>query len=257
MATPNPMSSIPPRRCSRHNLAAAPDGQCIVCRRESGAIVSEVISEPSTNLWPWLIGVVVLLGGGGAAAWSAMGSHQAPPPLPAAVAARPIERQVEAPKAEKTDAEILAESLRKLEQAEQQRLADERAGAAREQEERTAADVKRKREEALRDQKRHEDVKRELEALGKSTARRDVRITMYSTSWCGVCKRARAYMESKHIGFTELDVDNDAAARTKALALNPRGSVPTFAVDDEVLIGFDPASLEAHIERAVKRRTGS
>lgn len=251
------MSSIPPRRCSRHNLAAAADGQCVVCRREAGALVSEVAGEPNTSVMPWLLVAMVVLGGGGAAAWAVMRSQHAPAQLPAAVARLPVQRKIEQPKAEKTDAETLAESLRKLEAAEQQRLADERANAAREQEERTAADVKRKREEAIRDQKRHEEVKRELDLLGKATARRNVNITMYSTSWCGVCKRARAYMEAKHIGFTELDVDSDTAARKRALALNPQGSVPTFAVDDEVLIGFDPASLEARIDRAVKRRTGS
>lgn len=252
------MSSIPARRCSRHNLAAAPDGQCVVCRRESGSIVSEAVPEQTASALPWVLGALVLLGGGGAAAWSLVGSHQTPPQLlPAGAAALPVQRQVEPSKPEKTDAEVLAESLRKLEQAEQRRLADERANADREREERAAADLKRKREEALRDQKRHEEVKRELAALGTATARRNVRITMYSTSWCVVCKRARAYMESKHIGFTELDVDHDTSARTKALALNPRGSVPTFAVDDEILIGFDPASLEARIDRAAKRRTGS
>lgn len=90
---------------------------------------------------------------------------------------------------------------------------------------------------------------------GLQGARRNVAITMYSTSWCGVCKRARRYMKDKGISFVEHDVDQNAGARAAYRRLNPRQSVPTIQIDDEVLVGFAPQNLEAAIDRAAAKRS--
>jgi glutathione S-transferase len=63
-------------------------------------------------------------------------------------------------------------------------------------------------------------------------------------------------MQAKNIPFTDLDVEHDAAAHDRERALNPRGTVPTITVDDDVMIGFSPESLENRITRAVRRRLG-
>jgi glutathione S-transferase len=64
-------------------------------------------------------------------------------------------------------------------------------------------------------------------------------------------------MQARRIPYTELDVDRDSAMGARHHALNPRGSVPTIAIDDEVLIGFSSESLEKRIDRAARRRAGS
>ncbi len=75
--------------------------------------------------------------------------------------------------------------------------------------------------------------------------RRDVPVVMYSTDWCGVCKRARQYFEEQEIPFTEYDVDRNLQARNEYLLLNPRRSVPTIKIGNEVIVGFSPAAVEA------------
>jgi glutaredoxin-like YruB-family protein len=82
------------------------------------------------------------------------------------------------------------------------------------------------------------------------TSRPDVPIVMFSTSWCGVCKRARQYFQEQGIPFTEYDVDRNAQARNEYLLLNPRRSVPTIKIGDRVVVGFSPASVEAAIQAA-------
>ena len=77
---------------------------------------------------------------------------------------------------------------------------------------------------------------------------------MYSASWCGVCTRARAFMQAAQISFTERDVDTDATAAQEARRLNPRGSVPTFDVGGIPVIGFDPRSLASAMESAAARQ---
>jgi len=71
-----------------------------------------------------------------------------------------------------------------------------------------------------------------------ANSRKRVSIVMFSTSWCGVCKRARAYFEKEGIAFVEHDVDKNQAARAEYLALNPKRSVPTIKVGNEVVVGF-------------------
>lgn len=85
-------------------------------------------------------------------------------------------------------------------------------------------------------------------------ARRRVDVTMYSTSWCGVCKRARKYFQDEGVDFTEYDVDKNRSARAKYLQLNPRRSVPTIVVDDEVLIGFSRLGFERLMKKAIAAR---
>jgi glutaredoxin-like YruB-family protein len=87
-----------------------------------------------------------------------------------------------------------------------------------------------------------------------ATARRRVPVVMYSTAWCGVCKRARKYFEENRIAFDEHDVDRDVAARAEYLKLNPRRSVPTIKIGDEVVVGFSAQAVESALDSAARRR---
>lgn len=87
-----------------------------------------------------------------------------------------------------------------------------------------------------------------------AAARRRVPVVMYSTVWCGVCKRARAYFEEKRIAFEEHDVDEDPRARAEYELLNPRRSVPTIKIGDEVVVGFSVAAVERALDTAAKSR---
>lgn len=87
-----------------------------------------------------------------------------------------------------------------------------------------------------------------------AAARRRVPVVMYSTAWCGVCKRARKYFHEKRIAFEEHDVDNEPEARAEYLRLNPRRSVPTIKIADEVVVGFSAAAVEQALDAAARAR---
>jgi glutaredoxin len=81
-----------------------------------------------------------------------------------------------------------------------------------------------------------------------------VRVVVYTASWCSVCKHAKAWMGSRGIAYEEHDID---ASRDDARALrllNPRGSIPTFDVEGDVLVGFSESSLMGTLQRAAQRR---
>src|SRR4051812_14238644 len=69
-------------------------------------------------------------------------------------------------------------------------------------------------------------------------------VTMYMTSWCPHCKRARAYFTQRHIAFTELDVEKSEAGRKGYESLGG-GGVPIILVGDKVMRGFSPNAFEA------------
>jgi glutaredoxin len=231
----------------------------VLCRRAAGSVALDIAADEPSQSGGWIIAGVVVVTALGVAAWSLRARAPKPQPSAAAPLVAPLPLEVVAkPTAAPQPAEDeLAKSLRMLERAEQERRAREQVELARQQEQRAAAALQRERDEKVRDERRHAMVQHELDALGLSSARRNVSIIMYSTSWCGVCSRARAYMQQQNIPFTDLDVEHDAAAHERQRALNPRGGVPTISIDDDVLVGFSPESLEYRINRAARRRLGS
>lgn len=86
-----------------------------------------------------------------------------------------------------------------------------------------------------------------------SLARRRVSITMYATQWCGVCRKAREYMEANDIEFVERDTDGSSGASERLGELNPRRTIPTFQIDDIVYIGFNESTFEAKIDQAARK----
>jgi glutaredoxin len=122
-------------------------------------------------------------------------------------------------------------------------------------------------EEAQRDEARHaaiasamekraEEQRREHQAAAITEAREKVRIVMYGAPWCGVCRKALAYMHDKRITFTEHNIEVEPSARTTLRRLNPGGSIPTFQIDDDVVVGFGPRSFEHALDTAARRRAG-
>lgn len=84
-------------------------------------------------------------------------------------------------------------------------------------------------------------------------AKRDVVIDMYGAAWCGYCSRQRAFLDREGFAYTYHDVDlpsNKPALRR----LNPRGTLPTTTVDDQVLVGFSEPSMRRAIDRAAQAR---
>jgi mycoredoxin len=65
----------------------------------------------------------------------------------------------------------------------------------------------------------------------------DAMVTMYSTSWCGGCHRAKMYLKSWGIDFKEINIEQTPGAAEQVMAwANGKRVVPTFAVGDRVLV---------------------
>jgi len=69
-------------------------------------------------------------------------------------------------------------------------------------------------------------------------------VELYVTSWCGYCKRARAFLQARGISFQEYDIERDSAAAQRMAIFNPRGGVPVAVIGGQTLIGFHQPSYE-------------
>ncbi len=59
-------------------------------------------------------------------------------------------------------------------------------------------------------------------------------VTMFSTPWCGYCKRLKLLMSSAGIPFVEVNIDRDPASEAYVIAVNGDGTatVPTVLFPD-------------------------
>lgn len=90
-----------------------------------------------------------------------------------------------------------------------------------------------------------------------SAALRATPIVMFSTSWCGVCRRARAFLGSNGLAYTERDVERDPAAGAELQRLTGRTAVPAFLVDGMLVgPGFSEGSMQRALVASVERRLG-
>lgn len=69
-------------------------------------------------------------------------------------------------------------------------------------------------------------------------------ITMYSTAWCGDCKRSKAWLDAHKIGYNEIDIEKDKAGMQFVQKTNNgMNSVPTIVFPDGSIL-VEPSNEE-------------
>jgi glutaredoxin-like YruB-family protein len=71
-------------------------------------------------------------------------------------------------------------------------------------------------------------------------------VEMYATDWCGYCKQAQRYMNSKGIAYVAYDIEKDSAAKRRHKELGGRG-VPLIIIGSNKMSGFSEESLEYYL----------
>jgi glutaredoxin-like YruB-family protein len=72
----------------------------------------------------------------------------------------------------------------------------------------------------------------------------DKKVVMYSTGWCGYCKKAKRYFKANGIAYTEYDIEKDRRAKSEYDRLGGRG-VPLIVVGQKRISGFSEAGFKA------------
>jgi len=75
-------------------------------------------------------------------------------------------------------------------------------------------------------------------------------ITMYSTNWCPDCRRAKSFLKERGVQFSEVNIEEDAAAEQIVLQANKgKRKVPTIKVGERFFAcsPFDAEDLAAQL----------
>ena len=89
----------------------------------------------------------------------------------------------------------------------------------------------------------------EGEITAEAEAAEDERIVMYSTSWCGFCRRARAMLDGLDVEWVEKDIEKNPKARQEYLKkTGGRSGVPVFDIGGTVVRGYKPVEVQRLIE---------
>jgi mycoredoxin len=78
-------------------------------------------------------------------------------------------------------------------------------------------------------------------------------LIMYTTSWCGDCRRAKAYLQSRGIAFEEVNIEETPGAAERVVQNNGgKRKVPTFELEGRFFAcsPFDSAALEKNLSHS-------
>ena len=76
-------------------------------------------------------------------------------------------------------------------------------------------------------------------------------ITLYCTSWCVDCRRAKKFLHDRGVNFVEVNIDEDVDAEDLVFQVNDgRRKVPTIKVGDRFFAcsPFDPYLLSSELK---------
>ena len=80
-------------------------------------------------------------------------------------------------------------------------------------------------------------------------------VTVYTTSTCPWCVRAKDFLRQKGVPFQEKNLEYDAIAAQELRRRTGQMGVPVITAGDEVIIGFDRPKLEKLASRFAPPRT--
>lgn len=69
-------------------------------------------------------------------------------------------------------------------------------------------------------------------------------ITIYTTSVCHFCVKAKEYFKSKGLEYTEHNVTLDPAMATLMIQKSGQMGVPVIDIDGKIVVGFDKRKLD-------------
>lgn len=79
-------------------------------------------------------------------------------------------------------------------------------------------------------------------------------VTVYTTSTCPWCVRAKQYLTQKGVPFIEKNVEHDRVAQEEMYQRSGQTGVPVLTIGNEVVVGFDKARIDRLLEAALHSR---
>jgi glutaredoxin 3 len=70
------------------------------------------------------------------------------------------------------------------------------------------------------------------------------KVTVYGTSTCPFCIRAKQYLKDSNIEFTHYDVGSDQAKAQEMMKKSGQMGVPVIDIEGQIIVGFDKEKIK-------------
>jgi len=64
-------------------------------------------------------------------------------------------------------------------------------------------------------------------------------VIIYSTSWCPSCVSAKRLLDSKKVGYKEINIEQEDISREKLVEISGASTVPQILINNKPIGGFD------------------
>lgn len=80
-------------------------------------------------------------------------------------------------------------------------------------------------------------------APARSQPAGDHEVVVYTTSWCGWCRKTLAYLDQQGVDYENRDIEADGDSREELIEKTGGTSVPVVEIDGHLVRGYDPARM--------------
>jgi glutaredoxin-like YruB-family protein len=89
---------------------------------------------------------------------------------------------------------------------------------------------------------------REMGADQGDGGKRPKQVTVYTTPTCSWCTTLKAYLDSHHVPYREVNVASDTAAAEAMVRKSGQQGVPQTEINGQMIVGFDRARINQLLE---------
>ena len=89
---------------------------------------------------------------------------------------------------------------------------------------------------------------RERPVRAEAALARNRDVIVYTTSWCGWCRKTLAYLDQNGIDYENRDIEADDAWREELEEKTGSTSIPVVEIDGQIVRGYDPARMQRLLE---------
>ncbi|NLP28342.1 MAG: NrdH-redoxin [Clostridia bacterium] len=74
-------------------------------------------------------------------------------------------------------------------------------------------------------------------------------VTIYTSSSCPWCVKAKRYLDSKKVGYREVNVSGNLLGALEMRTKSGQSAVPVIDIDGDVVVGFDRKVIDSLLSR--------
>ena len=78
----------------------------------------------------------------------------------------------------------------------------------------------------------------------------DPTVVVYTTPWCGWCRKTLAWLDGQGIAYQNKDIEADSRWRDELIRKTGKTSIPVVEIEGELVRGFNPEKIQSLLAEA-------